>query len=356
MVEELSSGEGLDNESVASTKGELFDGCYFSPKKFEWTAPLKDACPFVLAKAGEGVDSKIKDDIKVLQAAVEDLGTLYCLLAKASREDSLEVLEYVWILVAEVIKAIDRLNIRVRVWKEVLGDFAYLREERGASDICSKLLGALGQLDSIELELGGRLDNMLARLDVWEGDDISNLTHLKQKVTGLMQIQFTHPPPVVTQVGFLLCLTTSITDANGRQIGVFGDDMIKLETLKTNNVKLNECLESFKVDVTAQGGVVFGQHTFTSEVQVLQVAMLDCSQGDVFGVFVNPILIFCHDTMYFPCGNWQKDTKAMEESGFMLTTNQKVLASYNLNNSFWFSEGKPIVAGKVISAFATAEK
>ena len=46
----------------------------------------------------------------------------------------------------------------------------------------------------------------------------------------------------------------------------------------------------------------------------------------------------------------------MEESVFMLTTDQKVVASYNLNNSFWFSEGKPIVAGKIISAFATAEK
>ena len=86
------------------------------------------------------------------------------------------------------------------------------------------------------------------------------------------------------------------------------------------------------------------------------MAMGECPQGDAFGVFVDPVFIFCHDAMYSPCGNWQKDTKAMEESGFMSTTDQKVVASYNLNNSFWFSEGKPIVAGKVISAFATAEK
>ena len=170
-----------------------------------------------------------------------------------------------------------------------------------------------------------------------------------------MQIQSTPPPPVVTQGAFSLCLTTPITDANGRQIGVFGDIMSKLETLKANNIKLNDRLDSIKADVTAQGGVVFGQHTFTSELQVLQVAMLECPQGDAFGVFVNPISIFCHDAMYLPCGNWQKNTKAMEESGFMSTTNQKVVASYNLNNSFC-SKGKPIVAGKVISAFAMAEK
>jgi hypothetical protein len=46
----------------------------------------------------------------------------------------------------------------------------------------------------------------------------------------------------------------------------------------------------------------------------------------------------------------------MEESGFMSTTDRKVVALYNLNNSFWFSEGKLIVAEKVISTFATAEK
>jgi hypothetical protein len=132
--------------------------------------------------------------------------------------------------------------------------------------------------------------------------------------------------------------------------------MTKLETLKNANIKFSDCLDSIKADVTAHGGVVFGQYTFTSELQVLQVAMVECPQGDVFGMFVDPVSIFCHNAMYLPCGNWQKVTKAMEESGFMSTTDQKVVASYNLNNSFWFSEGKPIVAGKVISAFATAEK
>ncbi len=40
----------------------------------------------------------------------------------------------------------------------------------------------------------------------------------------------------------------------------------------------------------------------------------------------------------------------------MLITDQKVVVSYNLNNSWWFSEGKPSMAGKVIGTFATAEK
>ena len=225
---------------------------------------------------------------------------LHGVLATASREDSLEVLAYIWISMAEVIKAIDRLNGRVRVWKEVLGNFANLREERGARDDFSKLSGALGQLDSIELEFGRRMDDMAARLDVWEVDNISNLTHLDDKITGLMQTQSTSPPPIVTQAGFLLCLTTRITDLNGRQIGVFGDIM--------TNIKLSDRLDSIKADVTAQGGVVFGQYNFTPELQVLQVAMLECPQGDAFGVFVNLVSIFCHNAMYLPCRNWQKDT------------------------------------------------
>ncbi len=89
---------------------------------------------------------------------------------------------------------------------------------------------------------------------------------------------------------------------------------------------------------------------------MLQVALLECPQGNAFGLFVDPISIFCHDALYSPCRSWQKDMKAMEESGFMSITDQKVVASYNLNNSWWFSEGKPSMAGKVISAFATAEK
>ena len=84
--------------------------------------------------------------------------------------------------------------------------------------------------------------------------------------------------------------------------------------------------------------------------------MLECSQGDAFGLFVNPISICCHNAMYWPCRSWQKDKKSMEDFGFMSTTNQKVVALYNLNNSFWFSEGKPLVAGTITSAFAMAEK
>jgi hypothetical protein len=100
---------------------------------------------------------------------------------------------------------------------------------------------------------------------MWEGDNISKLMHLNKKIKGLMRVQSPPPPPVATQAPFLLCLTTPIMDANGRQIGVFGDIMDKLAALKANNVKISDCLDVIKADVMAQGGVVFGKYTFTSE-------------------------------------------------------------------------------------------
>jgi hypothetical protein len=109
--------------------------------------------------------------------------------------------------------------------------------------------------------------------------------------------------------------------------------MGELTTLKADNVKLSDRLDSIKADVTAQGGVVLGHLTFTSEFQVMQVAMSECPQGDTFALFVDPVSLFCHDAMYSPGPNWKKDTKAMEESGIMSMTNQKVVTSYNLNNS-----------------------
>ena len=73
-------------------------------------------------------------------------------------------------------------------------------------------------------------------------------------------------------------------------------------------------------------------------------------------MFMDPVLIYCHDSMYAPVVGWEKTAKAMEESGVMLVTDCKVVASYNCNHAFWFTDGKLVVAWKVIGAFASADK
>jgi hypothetical protein len=68
------------------------------------------------------------------------------------------------------------------------------------------------------------------------------------------------------------------------------------------------------------------------------------------------MVLFNHNAMYVPVTNWEKTTKAMEESGTLLVTNRKVVASYNLQYLFWHAEGKQVVTGKVLAAFVSAKK
>jgi hypothetical protein len=276
LVEEQSCREEIEDKSMGLTKGELFSKFYLSPKDFTWKEPTNEPCPLnICSKALEGAKSnrRAEDDIADLQAAVEDLAILNGAVAKALWKNAVEVLDYLWLSVCEAIKAIDCLNHQVQVWKEVVGNFAVLQDNRGAIVICSKLSSVLGDIDALKLD--DRFDEMLQRFDVWEGDDIRNHTHLNNKAKGLIKVQAA-PPPIVTQRQLSLCLSTPITDDKGIHVGVFGDIMGKLDNLKTDNTKLSDWLESIKADVTAQGGVVLGHHTFTSELQIMQVAMLEC--------------------------------------------------------------------------------
>ena len=238
-MEELSSGEEIDNESMGLTEGELFDRCYLSLEDVAWKEPAKEPCPLNISKALEGAksDRRAKDDIAELQEVLEDLAILYGAVAKALQEKAAEVLDYLWLSVGEAIKAIDCLNHQVQVWKEVVGNFAVLQDNRGAIVICSKLSSVLGDVNA--LKLNGQLNTMLQRFDVWEGGNIRNLTHLNDKVKGLIKVQ-TAPPPIVTQGQLSLCLSTPIMDTNGLHVGMLGDSKGELDNLKANNIRLSD--------------------------------------------------------------------------------------------------------------------
>ena len=46
----------------------------------------------------------------------------------------------------------------------------------------------------------------------------------------------------------------------------------------------------------------------------------------------------------------------MESSGFMSKTDRKVVTSFDVNNSYWYTEGKGTTAGLKLAAFSSAEK
>ncbi len=360
-VMEQSSGEGGDDKPIGSMEGELFNGCYFFPEEFEWKKAPKAPVPLKLTR-WKGEEAKgntiIADKVKDLQAAVEDLHVLYGDVSKALQDQLVEVLDYIWLSVAEVIKAIDCLNVWVWLWKEVIGDFNVLHEERGLMDMSSELANTLSLCDAFELDFASGLDKMSQRLDLWEDDNVCNLTHISRKLKRLMVVQPAPlpAPPTVAPMRFSLTLSTPIMYDNGIQVGVLGGVLGKLNTLRAKNIKFGERLNVMRVDLMAQGGVMFGRHKFTSEIQVLQVALAECPGGEAFALFVDPVSIFCHNAQYSPGSNWQKNTKAMEELGVMLFTDCKVVVSYNMVHSWWFTEGKLPIVGKVIAAFATANK
>ncbi len=126
--------------------------------------------------------------------------------------------------------------------------------------------------------------------------------------------------------------------------------------LVMENITLGSKLNQLAADITAQGRAVLGHHTFALEGNVKDLAMLECPSGDAFAVFLDPMVLFNHNAMYVPVSNWEKTTKAMEESGTFSVTDRKVVASYNLQYLFWHSEGKQVVAGKVLATFALTEK
>jgi len=68
------------------------------------------------------------------------------------------------------------------------------------------------------------------------------------------------------------------------------------------------------------------------------------------------MVVFCHDAAYTPFTGWETLMKAMEKSGIFPLTDCKVVASYNAHHSWWFAEGKTVVAGKTLQAFASKEK
>jgi hypothetical protein len=297
---------------------------------------------------------------------MEDLSTTgpFALSTKA-QEDAVEVLEYVWGTVSDLVKAVDRLNKRVRIWKQVMGDFGVLRDDREVLDICSGMSHIMSALDDVEHGTVARFEEVSSRFEDWDEDNVHNLRHLNEKIKKMLQPpSTTAPPQVVNHQGtFALSVDTPILDANGVQVGCLGQLMHELTLLRDENVnirdgqvKMREELDAIKADVMAQGSVMLGHHTFSSEIQVMQIAMKECLQGDAFALFVDPVSIYCHDSMYSPVVGWEKTMKVMEESGVMSVTDRKVAASYNYNHAFWFTDGKPVVTGKVIGAFASAEK
>jgi hypothetical protein len=110
-----------------------------------------------------------------------------------------------------------------------------------------------------------------------------------------------------------LTLSTPVQDKHGAYVTTLGGILEENSSLKQSNVHLTRQMEKLSADVTAQGVVVLGRYTFTSELQLMELCKKECPKGDAFAAFVDPMTIFCFDPSYTPILGWETLTKAMEK-------------------------------------------
>jgi hypothetical protein len=138
IKEQLSGASG--DEDSATAKGDLELSC--PPNEFVWGEDLK-AEPIKL-KAKDLTNPEtltLKEDVEDLQAAFEDLSWMVVDAMQGSRDDVMEVLEYVSISVVNLVSAINRLSYRGWRWKSLIRNISTLREDSGIYDLT--LVGAI---------------------------------------------------------------------------------------------------------------------------------------------------------------------------------------------------------------------
>jgi hypothetical protein len=192
------------------------------------------------------------------------------------------------------------------------------------------------------------LSDLIAAVD---NDFSKTCTILNNKIKALERTQASAPLTLPA-----LTLSTPVQDKQGAYVTTLGGILEENSSLKQSNVRLTRQMEKLSADVTAQGGVVLGRYTFTSELQLMELYTKECPKGGAFAAFVDLMTIFCFDPSHTPISGWETLTKAIEKSGSYPVTDCKVVASYDAHHSHWFSEGKTVITGKTLQAFATKEK
>jgi hypothetical protein len=202
--------------------------------------------------------------------------------------------------------------------------------------------------------LSGEVEELSRNLAGVDADLAKTCTLLNNKIQALERKQVSLSSSAQKSPG--LTMSTPIFNDNGVHVSTLGSVMQENVDLKRANDQLKDRIEMLAADITAQGGVVLGRFIFTSELQLLALCLKECPNGEAFFAFVDPMVVFCHDAAYTPLTGWETLMKAMEKSGTFPLMGCKVATSYNAHHSWWFVEGKTVVAGKTLQAFALKKK
>ena len=352
-LDDIEEGEGVGDEDEMEEDDEeeedhdLWEGNMFlrsPPEDFAWEHDIEDMSS-LKNELEMGYPQNTKEAVEELQAAFGDLEGRVAESRRGARRDTSDVLNHLGLGVAEIVTAINRINARGRRMVSLVGSVDVLREETGHHDVT---------LVEAVLGLEKAMDDLTTTLAEVDEDLVRNCTLLDNKTQVLEKKQraISNASPSPSSLN----MSTPIFDDNGIQVFTLGRLLQDNVDLARSNELLKARIERLSADVIAQGGVTLGSHTFTSEMQLLELCMKECPKGDAISAFVDPMVVFCHDAAYSPLSGWEGITKAMEKSGNFHVTDRKVVASFNAPHCFWFSEGKTVVAGKPLQAFASKEK
>jgi hypothetical protein len=225
-----------------------------------------------------------------------------------------------------------------------------LRDNSGFHDITlvdaiAGLISSIAPQDHTVDDVASDIEALSVLIAAVDTDLGKTCTILNNKIRALERLQAS--PPVTLQSLPALTTATAVQDKHGAYVTTLGGILGENTALKLSNGHLTRQIEKLSADVTAQGGVVLGKYTFTSELQLMELCMKECPNGDAFAAFVNPMIIFCFDPSYIPIVGWKTLTKAMEKSGSYPVMDHKVVVSFNAHHSHWFLEAKSVEADKL---------
>ena len=270
-------------------------------------------------------------------------------MAKASHLDALGLMDHLWKSIAHLGEALELSNKFVRDVQDELEDVTGLQAEHNVYNMTEGVTLALTSRPWAEelLALGDRVSKVGKLLTEVDEDHQAAGCLLLRKLTLVSPSSGgTTPSP-----GAVPPLSTSmaILDNQGNQCCTLGDLLLDHRLLRTEHSNLKADFESLSAAVTAQGRQVLDGLGFASEVMVCILMIKECHKGDAFEVFLDVTFIFCRNSTYSPASGWEKLTRGMEEN--FSPSARKVVASYTQSHCAWYTDGKPVVAGKLLAAF-----
>ncbi len=91
-----------------------------------------------------------------------------------------------------------------------------------------------------------------------------------------------------------------ILDSFGNPVALMAELWRLVSELKASNMALTARVSELTAEVSAQGGVVLGNMTFTSKAQIMQLVMMECPSRDAFKIFTDVMSLQCFDSSYKP--------------------------------------------------------